>query len=73
MNNQTRKELDKAVAAIQEGATMLADIADNELEKLANLGNLEDSPLGQKLEESAELLQSAADEIDGAIVELEGI
>jgi hypothetical protein len=73
VNKQTRKELARAIELIQEGSQMLADIADAELEKFENLDNLQGSELGRGLEESADALQSAADDVESAIIELENI
>lgn len=72
MNNKDRKEIDRAIIMIQEGAQILADIGDSELEKFENLpDNLQLSERGQKFEEDSENLTNAQSEIESAISELE--
>lgn len=73
MNKEGRKELERAIGLIQQGSQVLADLADSELEKFENLDNLQGSELGRGLEESADTLQNAADDVESAIIELENI
>lgn len=74
MNNKDRKEIERACELIMEGAQILGDIGDSELEKFENLPeSLQQTERSQKFEENFETLITSKDEIENAISELDYI
>lgn len=74
MNNKDRKEIQRAIDLIQEGAQILADVGDSEYEKFENLPEgIQDSERGQKFEENSEALTTAQDDIENTISELDEV
>lgn len=74
MNNQDRKELDRAQSLLIQGATILEALADAETEKFDNLPEgLQASERGEQFNEDAERLQTCNDEILNVVSELEHV
>ncbi len=74
MNNQDRKELDRARSLLMQGAIILEELADAETEKFDNLpDSLQMSERGEQFNEDAERLQTANDDVLNVVTELEEI
>lgn len=64
MNKHDRKEIDRGIALIEEGAQILTDVGDAEIEKFDNLNEgLQQSEMGERLETKGNELIELADEI----------
>lgn len=74
MNNQDRKELDRARSLLIQGTTILEELADAEADKYDALPDgLQMSERGEQLNDYAERLQTANDEVVNVVSELEDI
>ncbi len=74
MNNQDRKELDRARSLLSEAATIVEDIASGELEKYDNLPeNLQYTAQGDQLNENSDALENINSEIEDVISNLEEV
>ena len=72
MNQKQRKVLDAAIAALNTAADLIRDIAGEEDDKFNNLSEgLQQAEKGQRMEEVASELNSAADDIDSIISTVE--
>jgi exonuclease VII small subunit len=67
MNNQDRKELERAIEMISEAKSIIESIKDGEQEKFDNLSEgLQQSEKGQKFEENVSSLYEAISSLDSA-------
>lgn len=74
MNNERRKEIERAIALTQEAASILETARDEEHEAFDNLSvGLQASERGQAIEEAVSALGSAVDSLNEVISNLEGI
>lgn len=72
MNTSDRKELDKAIALLEEAKIIIESIAEQEQEKFDNLTEgLQQSERGQRFEEVSSNLNDQASSIDDIISEIE--
>lgn len=72
MNANDRKELQKAIALIEEAKAIIESIGEQEQEKYDNLSEgLQASERGQKFEESAGELSNAAESLDDVVSSIE--
>ena len=72
MNDQDRKELDRATALLEEAKGIIECIAEQEQEKFDNLTEgLQQSERGQRFEEVSSNLNNQASSIDDIISEIE--
>ena len=72
MNKNDRQELSRALSMIVDGAQIIEDLGDSELEKFENLPDgLQQSEMGATLERNSEMLTEASEEITSAIIEVE--
>jgi hypothetical protein len=68
MNNANRKELEKAIAFIEDAKGIIEQIKDEEQEKFDNLSEgLQQTERGQKFEETASVLDDAFSQLEEAI------
>ena len=72
MNNQKRKELNRATALLEEAREIIESVLDEEQDNYDNLTEgLQQTMRGQYMEEAIENMESAIDSIDDAIGALE--
>lgn len=74
MNAQRRKEIQKAIALIEEARTILDYVAEEEREAYDNLPeSLQYSERGERMEEIADSIESVCSELEDQVSELEGV
>lgn len=72
MNKSRRKELERATALLQDAALIIQTVLEEEQEAFDNLsGNLQQSPNGQKMEESVSALEEAVSYCGDAVSSIE--
>lgn len=72
MNNERRKQIEKAIGLLQEASSILAEAASDEQEYFDNMPEgLQSGDKGQQAETAAGALQEAVDEIDNQISNIE--
>jgi len=74
MNKLDRKNLEQAIALLNDAKSIIEDIASQERDKYDNLSEgLQQSDRGQAMEENADDLESINDEIDNVIDAIENV
>jgi hypothetical protein len=74
MNKLDRKNLEQAIALLNDAKSIIEDIASQERDKYDNLSEgLQQSDRGQAMEENADELESINDEIDNVIDAIENV
>ena len=74
MNKQDRKNIQRALPLLEEAKNIIDELASEERDKFDNMPeNLQDSEAGQKFDWSAEVLETANENIESAISELEDL
>jgi hypothetical protein len=74
MNKADRKNLEEALGHLRSASELLGPLAEGEREKYDNLTEgLQNSERGQAFNDAADALESALENVDGAIEGLEGI
>lgn len=72
MNNERRKEIDKARALLEEAKEILDQCASDERDYYDNMPeNMQSGEKGQKAEEAADALEEASGEIDNILGNLD--
>ncbi len=74
MNKLDRKNLEQAIAFLNDAKSIIEDIASQERDKFDNLSEgLQQSDRGQAMEENADDLESVNDDIENVIDAIENV
>ena len=74
MNKRDRKTLEGAISMLEEAKNIVSDLSESEREKFDNMpDNFQDSERGQQFDWSAEVLETANENIESTISELEDL
>lgn len=74
MNATQRKQIEEIISKLQECQSQLDDLANEEREKFDNMpAGLQESEAGQAMDEAANALEAARDNVDAGINDLENL